>query len=1122
MAKPISIEVWNPSGKYRIVSTKSMPGTRWIRLLTDQDCRVEICTEKKTILSVEDILALIGNRCNGLTEDWGEVLFSALKRAGGSAFSNMAVGYNNVDVNAANKYGIAVGNTPGVLTETTAELAASLSLAAARRIVEADQFMRAGLYDGWLPHLFVGNLLKGQTVGVIGAGRIGSAYARMMANGEQPVTWKRAASMEDVLREADVISLHPVLDKTTYHLVNKERLAIMKKEAILVNASRGPVIDEAALVEHLKANPMFRVGLDVFEGKIKGYPIWGDPNQVVPFLDENSPAPAACPSIINAKQLESFQPKFPKALLSVNNLRESSQDPKGDDLGDLQYSTKSRLSAGVGSEWLPVHSSILLALKKEPRSVCNKTLIGSLKERDRLGAANLSIPNKIRNTSIAAADDATPLRIPGSELRSDATQERRFKRGTNRRNGRRSRSRAGLERAPDEGSQIRAIRFERGLILGRGGESVWLLSKLDRALIPPPRPLPLRQPPLLPLPPPSPGLKPTKTNSDTGTFRSRDQRMKLKPSVNTRRKEPPPKAAAHRCREPKGERKRTVEKRMAVIEGEKHGESRCIMVGLQMNAKGKEVLDWAIHKVAEQGDRVMAVQVCRDSAPLAKYCAKNLPPTTALIAVRNGNVVFERGAAKPSQGEFLQTLRPTEISRWIRNSWSVVSEELQRPQSLRNLLYPSEARAIRKPEEKTVVETSRSPDSNHVKGEIVEAVLSSVTVLMRHLPEPVFGWPLLKKKAAPRSIEVKRANRAWRLSVVRRVMNLPPRTLSSAQPLLQLIEELNSVLENLIGKGGSSRVYRGRLGNGQQVAIKLSKLSPETSKDFLSEVDIITKLKHLRVVPLLGICVEEHTLVSVYRYFPNGSLEQNLHGDEMKHLLPWERRFRVGTEIAEALSYLHHGCRRPVIHRDVKSSNILLNDEFEPQLSDFGLAMWAPTAATDLTQSDVVGTFGYLAPEYLMYGKVSNKNDVYAFGVVLLELLTGRKPIDDGNPKGEESLVMWVRPLSPSRPMDVSFANQARKMFPGDANSGERGAHRSAGSQSRLLKGEEDMETWISSQADGMSEVVDCPDDEAYPTPSLALLDVDDDASVASVEQSHCGSWEAYLRRRWSRSSSFN
>ncbi|KAH0919706.1 hypothetical protein HID58_027366 [Brassica napus] len=379
MAKPVSIEVYNPNGKYRVVSTKPMPGTRWINLLVDQGCRVEICHLKKTILSVEDIINLIGNRCDGvigqLTEDWGETLFSALSKAGGKAFSNMAVGYNNVDVEAANKYGIAVGNTPGVLTETTAELAASLSLAAARRIVEADGFMRAGLYEGWLPHLFVGNLLKGQTVGVIGAGRIGSAYARMMvegfkmnliyfdlyqstrlekfvtaygqflkANGEQPVTWKRASSMEEVLREADLISLHPVLDKTTYHLVNKERLAMMKKEAILVNCSRGPVIDEVALVNHLRENPMFRVGLDVFEeepfmkpgladmknaivvphiasaskwtregmatlaalnvvGKIKGYPIWSDPNRVDPFLNENASPPNASPSIVNSKAL---------------------------------------------------------------------------------------------------------------------------------------------------------------------------------------------------------------------------------------------------------------------------------------------------------------------------------------------------------------------------------------------------------------------------------------------------------------------------------------------------------------------------------------------------------------------------------------------------------------------------------------------------------------------------------------------------------------------------------------------------------------------------------------------------------------------------------------------------
>ena len=119
------------------------------------------------------------------TQDWGSELFGALKAAGGRAYSNYAVGYNNVVVPEATKVGIPVGNTPGVLTETTAELALALTFAAARRVVEADEFMRAGRYEGWLPTLFVGNLLQRKTVGIIGAGRIGAAYARMMVEGHK-------------------------------------------------------------------------------------------------------------------------------------------------------------------------------------------------------------------------------------------------------------------------------------------------------------------------------------------------------------------------------------------------------------------------------------------------------------------------------------------------------------------------------------------------------------------------------------------------------------------------------------------------------------------------------------------------------------------------------------------------------------------------------------------------------------------------------------------------------------------------------------------------------------------------------------------------------------------------
>jgi len=369
----------NPSGSKRVVVTKELPGDRWLEILAQADCKVEICTSTD-ILSVEEIEAAIGDRCDGaigqLTEDWGEKLFTALKAAGGKAYSNYAVGYNNVDIDGATKQGIPVGNTPGVLTETTAEMAVALTFAAARRVVEADRFMRGGQYKGWLPTLFLGELFWHKTVGIIGAGRIGAVYARMMveghkmnliyydlyqkkpleeymagygeflkAQGEEPVSWRRAESPEQVLREANLVSLHPVLDETTHHLINTERLALMKENAILVNTSRGPVIDETALIAHCQKHPNFRVGLDVFEdepdmkpglseldnvvivphiasatiwtrqgmatlaasnvaGILMGYPAWQD-QDISRFLGDDPPR--AAPSIVNAKEV-SFPP----------------------------------------------------------------------------------------------------------------------------------------------------------------------------------------------------------------------------------------------------------------------------------------------------------------------------------------------------------------------------------------------------------------------------------------------------------------------------------------------------------------------------------------------------------------------------------------------------------------------------------------------------------------------------------------------------------------------------------------------------------------------------------------------------------------------------------------------
>jgi hydroxypyruvate reductase 1 len=296
-----SLKIVNPNGPFRVVVTKHLPGTHWLEVLEAAGCRVEIVTGND-ILSRVEIIDLIGDRCDAaigqLTESWDAGLFAALKQAGGRAYSNYAVGYNNVDVAAATACGIPVGNTPGVLTETTAEMAVALTFAAARRIVEADRFMRGGRFAGWLPGLFLGHLFHGKTLGIIGAGRIGEAYARMMveghkmnlvyfdphpaprleefvgsygaflaARGEPTVTCRRAAVPEDLLAEADVVSLHTVLNAATHHLLDAERLALMKPDAILVNTSRGPVVDEAALVAHCRAYPDFRVGLDVFENE---------------------------------------------------------------------------------------------------------------------------------------------------------------------------------------------------------------------------------------------------------------------------------------------------------------------------------------------------------------------------------------------------------------------------------------------------------------------------------------------------------------------------------------------------------------------------------------------------------------------------------------------------------------------------------------------------------------------------------------------------------------------------------------------------------------------------------------------------------------------------------------
>ncbi|XP_019462746.1 PREDICTED: receptor-like cytosolic serine/threonine-protein kinase RBK2 isoform X1 [Lupinus angustifolius] len=212
--------------------------------------------------------------------------------------------------------------------------------------------------------------------------------------------------------------------------------------------------------------------------------------------------------------------------------------------------------------------------------------------------------------------------------------------------------------------------------------------------------------------------------------------------------------------------------------------------------------------------------------------------------------------------------------------------------------------------------------------------------------------------------------------------------------------------ENLIGEGGYAEVYKGKLDDGNFVAIKrLTRGNQEEmTADFLSELGIIVHVDHPNIARLIGYGVEGGMHL-VLQLSPHGSLSSILYGSREK--LDWNTRYKIALGTAEGLRYLHEECQRRIIHRDIKASNILLLENFEPQISDFGLAKWLPDQWSHHTVSKFEGTFGYLPPEFFMHGIVDEKTDVYAYGVLLLELITGRQALDSS----QKSLVMWAKPL---------------------------------------------------------------------------------------------------------------
>ncbi|KAJ4912869.1 Protein STRUBBELIG-RECEPTOR FAMILY 8 [Raphanus sativus] len=261
---------------------------------------------------------------------------------------------------------------------------------------------------------------------------------------------------------------------------------------------------------------------------------------------------------------------------------------------------------------------------------------------------------------------------------------------------------------------------------------------------------------------------------------------------------------------------------------------------------------------------------------------------------------------------------------------------------------------------------------------------------------------------APDKVTVDKVMKSGSISRMRSPITASQYTVSSLQVATNSFSQ-----ENIIGEGSLGRVYRAEFPNGKVMAVKKidnAALSLQEEDNFLEAVSNMSRLSHPNIVPLAGYCTEHGQRLLVYEYVGNGNLDDMLHlNDDRSMALTWNARVKVALGTAKALEYLHEVCLPSIVHRNFKSANILLDEELNPHLSDSGLAALNPNTERQVS-TQVVGSFGYSAPEFALSGIYTVKSDVYTFGVVMLELLTGRKPLDSSRTRAEQSLVRWATP----------------------------------------------------------------------------------------------------------------
>ncbi|KAH6811295.1 Protein kinase superfamily protein [Perilla frutescens var. frutescens] len=248
------------------------------------------------------------------------------------------------------------------------------------------------------------------------------------------------------------------------------------------------------------------------------------------------------------------------------------------------------------------------------------------------------------------------------------------------------------------------------------------------------------------------------------------------------------------------------------------------------------------------------------------------------------------------------------------------------------------------------------------------------------------------------------------------------RCISSKQLTVFTFNELKTITANfrqdyMLGVGGFGSVYKGYISEDSEepkpvpVAVKVhdGDNSAQGHREWLAEVIFLGQLSHPNLVKLVGYCCEDEHRVLIYEYMPRGSVENHLFSRVLLPL-PWSTRMKIALGAAKGLAFLHEA-EKPVIYRDFKTSNILLDEEYNAKLSDFGLAKDGPEGDKTHVSTRIMGTYGYAAPEYIMTGHLTPRSDVYSYGVVLLELLTGRKSLDRSRPAREQNLTEWAVPL---------------------------------------------------------------------------------------------------------------